>query len=302
MLLRHRHIVLAVSAALGLAAGSAHADWQTLDGQYLQVTYDDALLPAGFGNVQLRESALNWACSDVSCSLTGPLSAAVVFGTANGLPLGTTSQALNFNVSVTPKTVDNIVDPLGHNWGLVSADLGKWAIGVDIASQTKPAGDAQFATAYGRFSYSARGLGVLPSWSPDVYVRTSSRVTQSAILGLHQTGAVGVGAGDTGRTNLATDGSVWNDPNEGFDSFDWMFATQLDGARWAYPSSTDVLCSSTSCMEYKTATVNVNNYFLSFDLIGTPTAVPEAGTLSMMLLGGLGLMGVTRHRRASASA
>lgn len=302
MLLRHRRVVLAVSAMSGLAAGSAQAALQTLDGQYLQVSYDDALLPAGFGNVQLRESALSWACSDVSCSLTGPLSAAVVFGTANGQPMSTTSQTLNFNVTVTPKTADNIVDPLGHNWGLVSADLGKWTIGVDISSQVPQAGDPQFASAYGQFSYSARGMGVLPSWSRDVYVMTSSRIKQSAILGLHQTGAVGVGAGDTGYTNLATDGSVWNDPNEGFDSFDWMFSTQLDGARWAYPSSTDVLCSSTSCMEYKTATVNVNNYFLSFDLIGTPTAVPEAGTLSMMLLGGLGLIGVTRRRRASAGA
>lgn len=300
MLLRHRRVVLAVAAVLGLAAGAAHATMQTLDGQYLQISYDDTLLPAGFGNVQLRESALNWACSDVACSLTGPLSAAVVFGTADGLPLGATSQALNFNVSVTPKTVDNIVDPLGHNWGLVSADLGKWAIGVDIASQVPQAGDPQFATAYGRFSYSARGMGVLPSWSPDVYVRTSSRATQSAILGLHQTGPVGVGAGASGYTNLTPDGQV--DWMTGFDSFDWQFSTQLDGARWAYPSTTDVMCSSLSCMEFKTATVNVNDYFLSFDLIATPTAVPEASTLSLMLLGGAGLIGVTRRRRASAAA
>lgn len=297
MLLRHRHIVLAVSAALGLAAGSAHANWQILDGQYLQVTYDDALLPAGLGNVQLRESALNWACSDVSCSLTGPLSAALVFGTANGQPLGTTSQALTFNVLlITPKTVENIIDPLGHNWGLVSADLGKWKIGVDIASQVPQAGDPQFATAYGQFSYSARRTGVLPSWTSNAPVAVAGKIKETAVLGLTQAGTVGFGPGTSGMSMLDESGRV-----DGFDA-PWLFSTQLDGARWAYPSSTDVLCSSTSCMEYKTATVNVNNYFLSFDLIGTPTAVPEAGTLSMMLLGGLGLMGVTRHRRASASA
>ncbi len=298
MLLRHRRVVLAVAAVLGLAAGAAHATMQTLYGQYLQISYDDTLLPAGFGNVQLRESALNWACSDVACSLTGPLSAAVVFGTADGLPLGATSQALNFNVSVTPKTVDNIVDPLGHNWGLVSADLGKWAIGVDIASQVPQAGDPQFATAYGQFSYTARRTGVLPSWSANAPVSVAGKIKETAVLGLTQTGAVHVGPGASGLTMLDEQGRT-----DGLSvDFPWLFSTQLDGARWAYPSTTDVMCSSLSCMEFKTATVNVNDYFLSFDLIATPTAVPEASTLSLMLLGGAGLIGVTRRRRASAAA
>ncbi len=297
MLLRHRRVVLAVAATLGLAAGAAHATMQTLDGQYLQISYDDASLPAGFGNVQLRESALNWACSDVSCSLTGPLSAAVVFSAANGLPVATTSQALSFNVTVTPKTVDNVVDPLGHNWGLVSADQGKWAIGVDIASQTKPAGDAQFATAYGQFSYTAPRYGVLPTWDGNAPVAAAGKVKETAVLGLTQVGAVSVGAGSSGLSTLDEAGRVGSD-----DAWTWMFATQLDGARWAYPSTTDVMCSSLSCMTFKTGNVNVNDYFLSFDLVGTPTAVPETGTLSLMLLGGAGLIGVTRRRRASATA
>jgi len=298
MLLRHRHIVLAVSAALGLAAGSAHATVQTLDGQYLQISYDDALLPAGFGNVQLRESALNWACSDVSCSLTGPLSAAVVFGSTSGQAVSTTSQALNFNVTVTPKTVDNIVDPLGHSWGLVSADQGKWAIGVDIASQTKPAGDAQFATAYGQFSYIAPRWGVLPTWDGNAPVAAAGKVKETAVLGLTQAGSVSEGAGSSGLSTLDESGRVFG-PD---DAWTWVFSTQLDGARWAYPSTTDVLCSSLSCMTFKTGNVNVKDYFLSFDLVGMPTAVPEAGTLSMMLLGGAGLIGVTRRRRVSAAA
>ena len=297
MLLRHRRVVLAVAATLGLAAGAAHATMQTLDGQYLQISYDDASLPAGFGNVQLRESALNWACSDVSCSLTGPLSAAVVFSAANGLPVATTSQALSFNVTVTPKTVDNVVDPLGHNWGLVSADQGKWAIGVDIASQTKPAGDAQFATAYGQFSYTAPRYGVLPTWDGNAPVAAAGKVKETAVLGLTQVGAVSVGAGSSGLSTLDEAGRVGSD-----DAWTWMFATQLDGARWAYPSTTDVMCSSLSCMTFKTGNVNVNDYFLSFDLVGTPTAVPETGTLSLMLLGGAGLIVVTRRRRASATA
>lgn len=288
MLLRHRHIVLAVSAALGLAAGSAHADWQTLDGQYLQVSYDDALLPAGFGQVQLRESALSWACSDVSCSLTGPLSAAVVFSAANGQPVSVTSQALNFNLSVLPKTVDSIVDPLGNSW----------AIGVDSASQGKPAGDAQFATAYGQFSYTARRTGVVPTWSVNAPVAVAGKIKETAVLGLTQAGAVSVGPGASGVSTLDESGRVYGSDGD----FPWMFSTQLDGARWAYPSTTEVLCSSLSCMEFKTGNVNVNNYFLSFDLIGTPTAVPEAGSMSMMLLGGLGLIGVTRRRRASTVA
>lgn len=298
MLLRHRHIALAVSAVLGLATGSAHANWQILDGQYLQVIYDDALLPAGFGKVQLRESALNWACSDGACSLTGPLSAAVVFGAANGQPVGVTSQASTFNFAVTPKTVDNIVDPLGHNWGVVSADLGKWKLGVDIASQAPQAGDPQFATAYGQFSYSARRTSVLPTWTSNAPVAVAGRIKETTVLGLTQTGTVGFGPGSSGMSLLDEFGrtDVW-----GADT-PWLFSTQLDGARWAYPSSTDVMCSSTSCMEFKTGNVNVNNYFLSFDLIGTPTAVPEAGTLSMMLLGVAGLIGVTRRRRASAAA
>lgn len=297
MLLRHRRVVLAVAATLGLAAGTAHATMQTLDGQYLQISYDDASLPAGFGNVQLRESALNWACSDVSCSLTGPLSAAVVFSAANGLPVATTSQALSFNVTVTPKTVDNVVDPLGHNWGLVSADQGKWAIGVDIASQTKPAGDAQFATAYGQFSYTAPRYGVLPTWDGNAPVAAAGKVKETAVLGLTQVGAVSVGAGSSGLSTLDEAGRVGSD-----DAWTWVFATQLDGARWAYPSTTDVMCSSLSCMTFKTGNVNVNDYFLSFDLVGTPTAVPETGTLSLMLLGGAGLIVVTRRRRASATA
>ncbi|MGQ0595646.1 PEP-CTERM sorting domain-containing protein [Aquabacterium sp.] len=298
MLLRHRRVVLAVFAVLGLVAGSAHAALQTLDGQYLQVSYDDALLPAGFGQVQLRESALNWACSDVSCSLTGPLSAAVVFSAANGQPVSVTSQALNFNLSVLPKTVDNIVDPLGNSWGIVSADLGKWAIGVDIASQGKPAGDAQFATAYGQFSYTARRTGVVPTWSVNTPVAVAGKIKETAVLGLTQAGAVSVGPGASGVSTLDESGRVYGSDGD----FPWVFSTQLDGARWAYPSTTEVLCSSLSCMEFKTGNVNVNNYFLSFDLIGTPTAVPEAGTMSMMLLGGLGLIGVTRRRRVSAAA
>ncbi|KGM40268.1 hypothetical protein JY96_10125 [Aquabacterium sp. NJ1] len=297
MLLRHRHVVLAVAAVLGLAAGTAHATEHTLDGQYLQVIYDDTLLPAGFGNVQLRESALNWACSDVSCALTGPLSAAVVFSTPNGSPEATTSQALRFNLTVMPKTVDNIVDPLGNNWGVVSADHGKWTIGVDIASQVPQAGDPQFATAYGQFSYTARTTGVLPSWSGNFPSVSPGRVKETTVLGLTQAGQVSVGPGSSGRSMLDESGRVWPD-----DGMTWMFSTQLDGARWAYPSNTDVMCSSLSCMEFKTATVNVNNYFLSFDLIATPTAVPEASTLSLMLLGGAGLIGVTRRRRASAAA
>ena len=302
MLFRRMRAMKAWSVLVGLSALSAvsQAAVQTLDGQYLQISYDDAALPAGFGKVQLRESALNWSCSDVSCALTGPMSAAVVFGTPDGLPVGVTSQALNFSVSVIPKTVDGIVDPLGHQWGLVSADLGKWTIGVDIASQLPQPGDPQFASAYGQFSYSARGLGVLPSWSPDVYVRKGSRVTQSSVLGLHQIGEVGVGAGATGNTNLGADGRV--DPLNNFDSFDWAFATQLDGARWAYPSTTDVLCSSPSCMEYKTATVGVNDYFLSFNLVATTAAVPEPGSMGLMLLGCAGLVGVMRRRMVSANA
>lgn len=298
MLFRHRRVVLAASAILSLTTGSAQAGMQTLDGQYLQVSYDDALLPAGIGQVQLRESALQWDCSEVSCVLTGPLSAAVVFGSADGQPLAVTSQALTFNVSVTPKTVDNILDPSGRTWGLVSADLGKWRIGVDIASQVPQAGDPQFATAYGQFSYTARRTGVMPTWTSSIPVAAGGRVKETAVLGLTQTGTVLLGPGPSGMSALDESGRV----DDVSADFPWQFSTQLDGARWAYPSTVDVMCSSLSCMEFKTATVNVNSYVLSFDLIGTPTAVPEVGTLSMMLLGGAGLLGITRRRRMSTIA
>jgi hypothetical protein len=54
-------------------------------------------------------------------------------------------------------------------------------------------------------------------------------------------------------------------------------------------------------MDYKTGTVNVSDYVLSFDVVATPSVIPEAGTLSMMLMGAGGLLLVTRRRSASTT-
>lgn len=278
----HVRALALMLSAVGVM-GQAHA------GQYLDVL-DMAISPAGFENVSVRESALNWDCSGgVSCTLKGPLSATVVFSPFDGKAQSVTSQSVSFGLFIEARTVDNILDPLGHSWS-VSADMGKWTIGVDIASQTPQGADPQFASAYGRFSYTARPGGVLfPGQSPT-----------SVVLGLQASGEVGLGVGSQGISILDDDGRIPDENGNAFGKF-WRYATQLDGARRAYPSTTDVTCSSTACMEYKTDVVKVNNYFLRFDVVATQAAVPEMGSAGMMLTGlaGLGLV-LNRRRKTRA--
>lgn len=265
--------VLGIVVALSGMAG-AHA------GQYLDVMNAGGLKPIGLNGPEVRESSLNWDCSNgVSCALTGPLQAAVVFTPDSTLAQGFTSHSAGYSVFVEARTVDNILDPLGHSWS-ISADMGKWRIGVDIASQTPQGADPQFASAYGRFSYTVR---------PSFFFPPGQETTGSVLLGLQGApGAVTFGPGSQGLSLLDEQGRYPEEDGSMF-AFPWRFSTQLEGTRRAYPSMTDTQCSSTTCMDYKTDLIKVNNYFLSFDLVAVQTAVPEVSSSTMMLAGLAGL-------------
>lgn len=292
MHLNWRQIVL---TTLAVASVSATAASRTLDGAYLSVTFDDTALPADFTNVRLQESVFNWTCgSDGACAPSGPVSAAIVFGSTSGQPVAVTSQALNFGELSVLAKAGSLIAPSGANWGVATADIGKWSIGVDIASQNPPVGDPQFASAYGQFAYSMRQTYAPGAWLGSPFPPVSGRFKESKVLGLHTSGLVSLGFGGMGPSTVAPDGTPLF-----FDyGFPILFSTQLDGARYALPSSTDVHCSSTTCMEYKTGYINVNSYILSFDVVTTPFAVPEPGTFAMMGLGfaALSLLAARRRR------
>lgn len=289
MTLGLRQVALAAMLVSSLSVGMAHAASVQLDGQFMSATVDDSRLPAGFGQVSLNESAPVWDCSNGACSLAAPLQTELIFSPTTGAPVTVTSQALIFRFDTLTKS-QVVLDPLGHEWTL-SADAGKWLIGVNVASQAPQAGDPQFATAYGQFKYYSDMSLVIPTWHDGYhFINDDSEwqggVGQSAILGLKQTGEVGVGTGSLGLG-----------PNPAGIEWSWGFWTQLDGANYAYPSTTDVHCASLSCMNFMTANVNVNNYFFSFAVTATPSAVPEVGALPLMALGLAGVSLLSRRRR-----
>lgn len=289
MILGLRQVALATLLVSSLSMGTAQAASHQLDGQFMSASYDDSWLPAGFSQVSVNESAPVWDCSNGACSLAAPLQTELVFAPTTGAPVTVTSQALTFQFDTLSKS-QVVLDPLGHEWTL-TADAGKWLIGVNVASQAPQAGDPQFATAYGQFKYYSDISFVIPTWHDGYhFINDDSEwqggVGQSTILGLKQTGEVGVGTGPLGLG-----------PNPAGIEWSWRFWTQLDGANYAYPSTTNVHCASLSCMNFKTANVDVNNYFFSFAVTAIPSAVPESGTLPLMALGLLGGALVVRRRR-----
>lgn len=285
-----RQVLLATLAVASLSAG---ATTRTLSGDYLSVSFDDAALPVDFSNLQLKETPLSWTCgADGSCVPAGPIKASLVLGSTSGTPVAVTSRELvlpAFNIA--PKT-QPLVTPGGAAWGVGTIGLGQWAVGIDIASQTPPV-DAQFASAYGQFGVAIDIWNVdalpLPLW----YLDTNSF---STVLGLKASGLVEVGPAGSGQAFVrrTTGASAFAGGVLPFNGI----ITQLDGARYALPSTTNVHCSSTTCMEYRTAPVNLNSYALNFNVVLTPSAVPELDTLAMMGLGLGALAFVARRKRA----
>lgn len=277
--------MLAAAVLWMMAAPASAASGQLLS------AYSQGGAMGVFGSVSVVDSTPQWACDGSTCALSAPLRTSLVFAPADGHPVAVTSQSLTFDLHVRP-LVSTLIDPLGHSWE-IAPDTNKWAIGVDIASQARPAGeDAQFITAYGQFGFKADEFTMMTFWPQGKPIADHGGVSdeglplsgESHVLGLTEHGQVRVGPGSDGVTL----GPI---------EWDWYFQTHLDGARYAYPSTTDVHCSSLECMDYKTGIVNVNSYFLSFDVIAVPSAVPEIGTSAAMGLGMLGVMAVTRRRR-----
>jgi hypothetical protein len=280
-----RKALLTTLAVTSLSAGAAT---RTLSGDYLSVSFDDATLPVDFSNLQLKETALTWACgADGSCAPVGPITASIVLGSTSGTPVAVTSQSLVLPAfDILPKA-QPLVAPGGTAWGVGTIGLGQWSVGIDIASQTPPV-DAQFASAYGKFSVSASRFLLPPV--PGV-LRTA--FTGAQVLGLKTTGVVTLGPASSGYPFVDETGASF------FAEEAWPFftiTTQLDGARYALPSRTDVMCSSPTCMEYQTAPVNLNSYALNFNVVLTPTAVPELDTVVMMGLG-LGALALVARRK-----
>jgi len=276
----------ALLATLAVASLSASATTRTLSGDYLSVSFDDAALPVDFSNLQLKETALTWACgADGTCAPAGPITASIVLGSTNGAPVAVTSRTFELpQFDILAKT-QPLVTPGGAAWGVGTIGFGQWSVGIDIDSQTPPV-DAQFASAYGKFSVTSRRY-ILPF--SGVFPFTTSKV-----LGLKTTGAVTLGPGGSVRPFV-------NEKGESLLAAEpypfYGITTQLDGARYALPSTTDVHCSSTTCMEYQTAPVNLNSYALNFNVVLTPMAVPELGTFAMMGLGLGALAFVARRKR-----
>jgi hypothetical protein len=286
MKMNPRKALLTTLAAVSLSAGAAT---RTLSGDYLSVSFDDAALPVDFSNLQLKETALTWTCgAEGSCAPAGPITASIVFGATNGAPMAVTSQSLVLPAfDILPKTKP-LVTPGGTVWGVGTVGLGQWSVGIDIASQTPPM-DAQFASAYGKFSVTATKFLLPPA--PGV-PRTA--FTDAQVLGLKTNGVVTLGPASSGYPFVDETGASF------FAEEAWPFSritTQLDGARYALPSRTDVMCSSTACMEYQTAPVNLNSYALNFNVVLTPMAVPELDAFTMMALGLGALTFVARRQR-----
>jgi len=289
-----RRMVWALVAAGGLAQGAAQA--ASFDGQYLKGSFNELGLGA-FSNVQLQETPFTWDCTASACTVRDLPTISVVFGSTSGQPVALESKTTFFSGQTTQKTNVDVIDPLGHHWGVASADLGKWSVGVNVASQTPPAGDAQFATAYGQFRVTSEfGYGVPPTWPTGAWPAILSEyevfpglslwdaTSEVAVLGLHQTGLVQTGPGDQGWSTVAHSGDLVDS------SFDWRFWTGVTGAYYAFPSTTDTSCQSLSCMNFKRGQVNVSSFVLNIGVTAVPSPVPEADSMLMALVGvGVGL-------------
>ena len=281
-----RKVWLAALAVTSLSAGAAT---RTLSGDYLSVSFDDATLPVDFSNLQLKETPLAWACgADGSCVPAGPVTASIVLGSTSGAPVVVTSQSLVLpDFDILPKA-QPLVTPSGAAWGVGTVGLGQWSVGIDIASQTPPV-DAQFASAYGRFSASASKFLL-----PPVPGAPRTAFAGAQVLGLKTNGVVTLGPSSSGYAFVEDTGASF------FADEAWPFSritTQLDGARYALPSRTDVMCSSPACMEYQTAPVNLNGYALNFNVVMTASPVPELGTVTMMFVGLSVLAFAVRRKR-----
>ncbi|MGC4060483.1 MAG: hypothetical protein QM749_06380 [Aquabacterium sp.] len=280
-------------AALTLASLPAMADDTTLYGQFAEVTLlgDANPLPAGFTNVSLVESPINWQCDAGGvCAPTGDMKVSVVFASTSGQPVSITSQMLALPSMLVFGTAATLVDPNGQIWGTAAADVGKWSVGVNIVSQTPPAGDRQFASAYGQYNLSYWGHGVPPT-APSTGTNRETKV-----LGLNQIGLVTAGPGSTGQSLIDAAGlPIPIAPR--WQGLFYGMTVQLDGARWAYPSSTDVHCSSLTCMDFQTGSIGVDKIMFTFDVALHVMSVPEAPTLPMMVLGMGALTWVARRRQ-----
>ncbi len=298
-----RHMVWALVATGGLAQGAAQA--ASFDGQYLKGLFVE-LGSGAFGNIQLQETPFTWDCTATACTVRDLPTIAVVFGSASGQAVAVESLTEVFSGYTIPKLNVDVIDPLGHHWGVASADAGKWSIGVNIASQTPPAGDPQFATAYGQFGVAAPFYGVQPSWTQgaptlqfiddtDVssFAMGEPGYSESTVLGLKQVGQVNWGPGEQGFS-FVSPGAVASEQGP----WDWLFQTSVTSANYALPSTTNPRCASLSCMGFKPGTVNVSSFVLNIGVTAVPSPVPEAGSMLMALMGaGLALAMYRRQPR-----
>lgn len=299
-----RHMVWALVATGGLAQGAAQA--ASFDGQYLKGNMVNTRSGV-FNNVQLQETPFTWDCTATACTVRDLPTIAVVFGSTSGQAVAVESLSQFFYGSTTFKLNVDVIDPLGHHWGVASADLGKWSIGVNIASQSPPAGDVQFATAYGQFGVTTSIYSVLPTWSqnapatqvlygPDVdyWFEGEEVYSESTVLGLKQAGQVNWGPGEQGIALTPTQPAVYDEWSWDY----WAFQTSVTSAYYALPSTTNPRCASLACMGFKPGTVNVSSFVLNIGVTAVQSPVPEPDAMLMALMGaGLALAMSRRQPR-----
>lgn len=299
-----RGLTAFILAGTGLAP-IAHASIVTVEGDYLRLRYDTALLPSDFENIQLVETPFEWDCTDTSCAITALPTVAVVFGITSGEAVSSSSLSREFTFQTFATSAVDVVDPLGNVWGIAAADNGKWTFNTQIVGQHAPQ-DAQFAMAYGQVRHHVRyrsgPSAVYPTWAnqEEVFLTVPEGWTTSAwtsaptVLGFGQDGVVTWGPGDTGQSALDETGMNMSGP---IANSNWKFRTDILGAHFALPSTTDPRCQSLSCMDFASGQVDVSGYWFSMPVIATVTTpVPEAGTVSLLALG-LSLMAWQVRRR-----
>lgn len=275
-----------------------------VEGEYFDVLFRrDSVIPHT-GEFAMVGPAVNWACTGEVCAPTGPMTASLVFTVDSARQAPQDSWMTRWNIHADMKAAIPLIDPFGKTWGVAAADPGQWEfkalVGPVVGPVATPENPPLFMTAFGQstLDIQTNARALLP-WYDDLYwggMRPSGDIisVERVIFDENSSASVAIGPGIGGMAGI---GGEYPDA-AGF-PFGVDVTHTLATPYHAFPSITDPRCRDLSCLDYKGGMATMQSYALTFEVIATPSAVPEAQSL-WMLLGGLGVLAGLAKRRSQS--